>query len=63
MMVYIVCSLNFCSVEYYYACATYALRICYDFSTQKLHYTTATLRYLFLIRTIASNYTIKSLVL
>ena len=52
-MVYIVHSLNYCCVEYYYARATHALRIpyeyvlrsCYDRGTQKLHYTTATLRY------------------
>ena len=47
MMVYSVSSLNYCYVEYYYACATHALHmsyvlICYDLSAQTLHYTTAT---------------------
>ena len=50
-MVYIVHSLNYCCVEYYYARAMHALRIpSYEVvtivrSTQKLHYTTVTLRY------------------
>ena len=43
-MVYIVRSSNYRSVEYY-ACATHALRISYDLSTQKLHYSRAMLRY------------------
>ena len=52
-MVYIVHSLNYCtvrgSVEYYYALATHSLRISYGFAMilvhKKLSYTTATLRY------------------
>ena len=44
-MVYIVHSLNYFSVEYYYACAMHALQICYDLSRQKLHYTSAMLLY------------------
>ena len=48
-MVYIVCSLNYCSVESYYARATHALHMSYGFVMiliiQKLHYATATLRY------------------
>ena len=33
MMVYIVHSLNYCCVEYYYACATHTLRMSYEFVT------------------------------
>ena len=54
-MVYIVHSLNYCSVrgsvEYYYVSAMHALRISYGFVMillhKKLHYATATLCYFF----------------
>ena len=61
-MVYIVCSLNYCSVEYYYARATHALHMSYEVVTilvhknyiiLQLHYDT--IRYLFLTRTVAMH--------
>ena len=65
-MVYFVRSLNYCIVEYYYTRATHVLRICYDLSTQKLHYATVTLGYdtlPFLTRTVLCMYTVGTFII
>ena len=62
-MVYIVHSLNYCCVEYYYARATHSLRMSYEVVRIVVHknYITLQLRYdtirnLFLTRTVCMSY-------
>ena len=62
-MVYIVHSLNYCCVEYYYVRATHSLRMSYEVVTivVRKNYITLRLRYdtirnLFLTRTVRTSY-------